>query len=330
MAKVIVHRAEAGQRLDRFLRKLLQGMPTSHIFKLLRTRKVRVNGKQGRAEQVLEPGDEILVHMVEERFHEDTKRRPCSATQIDFRVVFEDNFLLVVAKPPFLPVHSGAGHRSNSLIDQIHGYLEIDDDAPTTFRPSLAHRLDKDTSGLVLVGKSVEVLQRLTRMFQDGEVKKTYLALAKGIPEPRSGTWSYKVERRDVPGSARATAPTRGRKDAQGKTSYQVAMTRSLHLPGGNDQPMSLLLLTPHTGRTHQLRSHLFQAHHPIAGDPRYGDPDLNRLFRTRYQLERQFLHAFQLQLAHPVSGKTLRLVDPFPADLLPIVQSLRLEIPKV
>jgi 23S rRNA pseudouridine955/2504/2580 synthase len=308
--------SEAGQRLDRYLRKVLRGMPASHIYKLLRTRKVRVNGKRARSERILAAGDQIIVHVPEDQFKKDTRRKRRPATRLDFRVVFEDEFLLVVAKPPGLAVHPGAGHSSNSLIDQVHAYLEVDD-RPSSFRPSLAHRLDRDTSGLIMVGKSIEVVVELGKMLRDGKIEKSYLALVRGKPSPRRGTWDFEVRRRDVPGTTRP-----------GLTAYQVTSTRKLQLGRGRTLQISLLSLSLLTGRTHQIRSHLQQAGYPLAGDRRYGDPEFNRLLRERYQLRRQFLHAYRLRLRHPVTGKPHKWTDPYPDDLAPLAKSLRLGIP--
>ena len=325
MPTLKIDRGDAGQRLDRFLKKALPGMPTGHIFKLLRTRKVRVNGRRARGDLVLKKGDEIILHMDDAQFRKDTRRRKRPAAGMDFQLVFEDEHLLVVSKPPFLAVHPGAGHKQNSLIDQVHAYLEADT-RPDVFRPSLAHRLDRDTSGLLLVGKSVSVLQELSRMLKEGRVEKRYLALARGVPQPEKGTWEFEVQRRDVPGKSKKTK--RGRKDQAGRTSYRVAVTRKLKLEKNPSLEVSLLVLKLHTGRTHQIRSHLTQAGHPLLGDVRYGDRVLNKLLKKRYNLRRQFLHAFRLGLIHPETGKKLNLVDPYPPDLKSIAQSLRLGIP--
>jgi len=325
---VTVARDGAGQRLDRFLRKLLPGMPGSHIFKLLRTRKVRLNGKRARGEERLAEGDQVLLHVADTRFAEDTRagHRPrARSRRMDFGVAHEDAHLLVVSKPPFLPVHPGAGHPEDSLIDQVHAYLEVPD-GPSVFRPSLAHRLDRDTSGLVMIGKDLETLRALSEMLQAGTISKKYLALALGHPRPAKGEWELQVERRDLPGSARGEP--RGRPDAPGRTGYRVALTRELALPGGRPMEVSLLVLRLLTGKTHQIRSHLLQVGHPLLGDPRYGERGLNRRLRDAFGLRRQFLHAYRLELTHPATGKPLRLVDGYPADLEPLVAALRLGVP--
>ena len=319
MPALTVTHSEAGQRLDRYLRKILRGMPVSHIYKLLRTRKIRVNGKRARAERMLAAGDQVIVHVPEDQFKKDTRVKKRPATRLDFRVLFEDEFLLTVSKPPGLAVHPGAGHSSNSLIDQIHAYLEVDD-RPSSFRPSLAHRLDRDTSGLIMVGKTIEVVGRLGRMLKDGQIEKSYLALVRGTPSPRRGTWEFEVRRRDAPGPARP-----------GRTAYKVTCTRKLELGRRGRGPsvqVSLLNLSLLTGRTHQIRSHLQQAGHPLAGDRRYGDPEFNRLLKERYRLGRQFLHAYRLRMKHPVTGKQCSWTDPYPDDLAPLAKSLRLGIP--
>ncbi len=319
MPSLKVGEKEAGQRLDRFLRRALPAMPPSHIFKLIRTRKVRVNGRRARGPQILAAGDEVLLHLSEERFRQDRAASKRPARSIDFEVRFEDEDLLVVSKPPFLPVHPGAGHAENSLIDQVRTYLET---RPEDFQPSLAHRLDRDTSGLVLVGKNYAAVRALGDMLRQGRVKKSYLALCRGAPRPERGCWRFAVERRDTAGRPRdESAPS-------GETQYRVAAVRPLDLPGAGEKRVSLLVLRLRTGRTHQIRSHLLQAGHPLAGDRRYGERELNIFLRRNFGLRRQFLHAYRLSLEHPLSGKPLRLSDPFPPDLERIVRGLRLGNP--
>lgn len=326
MPILTVDRNTDGLRLDKFLRKVLRGMPLSHIYKLLRTRKVRVNGKRAKAEQVLSNGDRVILHMNADQFTQDTSRPKRPSVGMDFGVIHEDEHLLVVTKPGFLPVHPGAGHEGNSLIDQVHAYLEVKN-TPGEFRPALAHRLDRDTSGLLLIGKTAVTLRRLNRMLHDGEIKKYYLALVKGVPSPKSGQWDLEVVRRDRPGFARDEP--RGRADKPGRTAYRVALQREIRNQT-KTLAVSLLVLHLLTGRTHQIRSHLFQAGHPIAGDPRYGDSEFNRLMAEEYNLHRQFLHAFRIELEHPISGGRLNLSAPYPVDLEPIATDLKLGIPAV
>lgn len=312
---------EAGQRLDRFIKRALPQMPLGHIFKLIRTRKVRVNGKRAVAGHLLQAGDEVLLHISQQQFDADRRRKQRRARSLDFEVRYEDEDLLVLSKPPFLPVHPGAGHRDNSLIDQVFVYLEANRSAGD-LRPALVHRLDRDTSGLLLIGKNYATVRRLGDMFQQGRIHKYYLALCRGEPQPARGTWTFTVSRRDGDGRPRAEEPVAGR------TSYRVASRRRLHDQGRAAFKVSLLVLRLHTGRTHQIRSHLLQAGHPLGGDRRYGDREFNRLLRKRFDLRRQFLHAYRLRLEHPLSGKPLELVDPYPDDLATMARALHLGIP--
>ncbi len=327
MPTLTVDKNGSGLRLDRFLKKVLPSMPMGHIFKLLRTRKVRVNGKRAKADKKLEQGDKIIIHMPMERFQDDSKRPIRPATSLDFNTIFEDEHLLVVSKPANLPVHSGAGHSSNCLIDQVHAYLEVRD-RPGAFRPSLAHRLDKDTSGLVMIGKDAQTLREISLALKEGRITKKYLALCVGIPSPKKGTWELEVRRKDVPGYGKSPKKPRDKKPSMGITSYRVAISRKLKLGSAKALTLSLLVCKLHTGRTHQIRSHLEQVGHPLAGDRRYGDKDLNRLLREYFGIRRQFLHAYRLNLTHPVTHKVLNLSSPYPQDLMPLVKHLKLGIP--
>ena len=169
---------------------------------------------------------------------------------------------------------------------------------------------------------------------------KQYLALARGVPAPRTDLWEMDVKRVDVPTNQRSGSKRhpRGRKDGPGRTAYRVCCTRWMGPDGTKrergrrekDLRVSLLELTLLTGRTHQIRSHLLQAGHPLAGDVRYGDKEFNALFRKHHGLRRQFLHAYRLHLTHPVSGKKLLFTDAFSNDLAGLAQELRLGIPPV
>ncbi len=318
MPETTISPDEAGQKLHRYLARLLPGLTRGQLHKLIRTRKVRVNGRKAEAHTVLNAGDRVLIHMSPEGLARARKAASRRADSIDFEIRYEDDCLLVVSKPAGLPVHPGAGHRKNSLIDQVHAYLEVDENAE--FRPALVHRLDRDTSGLVVIGKTYRAVRRLGEAFKAGRVRKSYLALCLGTPRPRRGTWQLEVRRLDV--------KTKSEREAGlGITEYKVALERKLHL-GSESLEVALLVLRLKTGRTHQIRSHLLQAGHPLVGDPRYGNRELNRLVAGRFGLRRQFLHAYRLRFEHPVTGNPLRLADPYPDDLQPMVSALRLGVP--
>src|SRR6266568_5175084 len=183
----------AGQRLDKFLRRALKDVPLSHIFKLLRTRKVRVNGGRGKAEQVLAEGDAVVVRADEERLlgRAGGEAEPApGAVKVTFSVLFEDEHLLAVNKPAGLAAHPGTGITGATLVEEARTYLRVPADLPSTeFKPSPAHRLDRETSGVVLVAKTRRCMVALTGIFTEGEgVRKSYLALAKGKMPRTDGT----------------------------------------------------------------------------------------------------------------------------------------------
>jgi 23S rRNA pseudouridine955/2504/2580 synthase len=314
----------AGQRLDKLVRRALRDVPLSHVYKMFRTRKVRVNGARGRPEQILAEGDRVAIRGDEERLLGPAEGssagrapapRPARPT---FRVLLEDEHLLAVDKPAGLAAHPGSGITGPTLVDEVRAYLAVPDALPPgEFRPSPAHRLDRETSGVVLVAKTRKAMVRLGELFTEGdEVRKTYLALAKGkMPRPAGVV--------DVPLSEHEqTARSRDRRGVN----FQEAITRWQSLAANRDA--SLLSIRIETGRTHQIRRHLAAVGHPVAGDRRYGDFAFNRTARARWGLDRMFLHAWRLEIPHPVTGAPLRIAAPLPAGLLQVLSAANLEAP--
>src|SRR2546430_7125438 len=178
----------AGQRLDKFLRKRMEDMPLSHLYKLVRTKKVRVNGARAEIAQLLAPGDEITVHVLQAA--QPPPPRPAVAVGQDFHVLYEDEHILACDKPAGLAIHPGSGITGETLVDQVRAYLARQGlhTPEGEFKPSPAHRLDRETSGVVVVAKTRQAMGRLTEMFTAGEADKTYLALAKGRFQRESGS----------------------------------------------------------------------------------------------------------------------------------------------
>jgi 23S rRNA pseudouridine955/2504/2580 synthase len=308
----------AGQRLDKLVRKALRDVPLSHVFKMFRTRKIRVNGARGRPEQLLAAGDVVLIRGDEEKLLAKATPTPggrSGSPAVTFGVLFEDEHLLVVDKPAGLAAHPGTGIEGATLVEMARGYLEVPATLPPTeFKASPAHRLDRDTSGVVLVAKTRQAMVSLGEIFTSGEeVKKSYLALAKGKMSREQGTIDLPLSEHEQTSRSKA---------ARG-VNFQEAVTRWRVLASMKEA--SLLAVTIETGRTHQIRRHLEAAGHPVAGDKRYGDFAWNRLARQRWGLRRMFLHAFRLELPHPVTGATLRLEAPLPAELAEVLSKMNL-----
>jgi len=312
----------AGQRLDKFLRRALKDVPLSHIFKLLRTRKVRVNATRGRPEQLLAEGDVVVVRADEERLAArpaaEDDRGAAGGVKVTFDVLYEDEHLLAVNKPAGLAAHPGTGITGATLVEEARAYLEVPADLPSTeFKPSPAHRLDRETSGIVLVAKTRRCMAQLTAIFTEGEgVRKTYLALAKGKMPRAEGTIDLPLSEHEQ--TARSKAQ-RGVNMQEAVTHYRVVSAM---------KEASLLQLRIETGRTHQIRRHLQAMGHPVAGDPRYGDFGLNRAAKARWGLRRMFLHAWKLELPHPMVQRTLRVEAPVPPELLDTLRRANLAPP--
>ncbi|HEX8908966.1 MAG TPA: RluA family pseudouridine synthase [Anaeromyxobacteraceae bacterium] len=320
MLEMKVSADAAGQRLDKFLRRALKDVPLSHVYKLLRTRKVRVNGARGKAEQVLGEGDAVVVRGDEERLlaRAEEGAGAQGAVKPTFRVLHEDEHLLVVDKPAGLAAHPGTGITGATLVEEARAYLKVPADLPSTeFKASPAHRLDRETSGVVLVAKSRRCMAALTAIFTEGEaVKKSYLALVKGKLPRAEGVI-------DLPLSEHEQT---SRSKAQRGVNFQEALTR--YRVVSSMREASLVQVRIETGRTHQIRRHLQSVGHPVAGDSRYGDFPFNRLARTRWGLRRMFLHAWKLEIPHPMTERPLRVEAPVPEELLAVLRKMNLAPP--
>ncbi len=295
----------AGQRLDKFLRRRMENMPLSHLYKLVRTKKVRVNGTRAEIGQLLSSGDQITVHVLQAT--QPPPPKPAAAVGQDFKVLYEDEHILACDKPAGLAIHPGSGITGETLVDQARAYLERQglQTPEGEFKPSPAHRLDRETSGVVVVAKTRQAMVRLTEIFTAGEADKTYLALAKGRFQKERGSIDLRLAEHQQ---------TLASKQQRGVT-LQTALTHWRKLAGGPDA--TLLELTIETGRTHQIRRHLDAIGHPIVGDAKYGDFPFNREKQRQWGLKRMFLHSQRLSLPHPITRKRLTFVSPLPDELL-------------
>lgn len=294
----------AGQRIDNFLLKRLKGVPKSHIYRILRSGEVRVNKGRAAADRRLELGDSVRVPPV--RTAEKENAAPAPAR--DFSVVYEDEALIVIDKPAGVAVHGGSGV-SFGVIEQIRQAR------PQARFLELAHRLDRETSGLLIIGKKRAALTRLHDMFRDGSIDKRYLALVKGH-------WRDQLRNVKLPLLKYLTAEgeRRVRVSAEGKESHSI-----MRLQGRYDAPQgrfSLLEVELRTGRTHQIRVHLAHLGFPILGDEKYGDFPFNKDLQ-KAGLKRMFLHAASMRLPHPLTGERLELQAPLPQELVKFLERI-------
>jgi 23S rRNA pseudouridine1911/1915/1917 synthase len=291
---------EAG-RLDRAVAGRAEVGSRSLAERLIADGAVLVDGEPRAKSHRLEGGEEVVVELPAEA-------GPLEAEEMNLDVVWEDEHLLVVDKPAGVVVHPGTGHRSGTL---VHGLLAHDAAGGDEDRPGIVHRLDRDTSGLLVVARSDEAHDRLQELIRRRRVERRYLALVKGTPRSRTGRIEAPIGR-DRLAKSRHSLDTATPRDAV--THFEV-----LELLGSR----ALLELTLETGRTHQIRVHMAALRHPCVGDLTYGaDPTL----AARLGLSRQWLHARRLAFEHPGTGERLELTSDYPDDLSAALELLRAE----
>jgi 23S rRNA pseudouridine955/2504/2580 synthase len=290
----------AAQRIDNFLLRTLRGVPKSHVYRVLRSGEVRVNSGRVGPDYRLQIGDRIRIPPV--RVSAGTKPPPRPA---EFPIVHEDAYLLVVDKPAGVAVHGGSGV-SYGVIESLRASR-----SQTKFL-ELAHRLDRDTSGLLIVCKKRSALVELHRQLREGEVEKIYAAIVKGVPERDAFEISEPLHKYVTGAGERRVSVREGGMSAL--TKVKVAQ---------KGREFSLLDIRLLTGRTHQIRVHLAHAGHPVLGDDKYGDFDLNRAL-AKQGVKRLFLHARRLAFEHPTEKKRLRLESKLPQDMLRFSEAMR------
>lgn len=310
----------AGVRLDQWLAGQLPEVSRVRVQQLIEQKKILVNGSTPKASMRLRGGEEIIITGAVE-----LPPLRAFAEDIPLDVVYEDESLAVINKPAGMSVHAGsgkdeAGNRGTMVNALLHRFSKLSQ-VGGEMRPGIVHRLDKETSGLVLVAKSDLAHRRLAEQFSCREVKKTYIALVHGWMKQSKGTINAPISR-DLVRRKRMTTRNPG-SNPMGKIGKSVrdAIThwKVLKEIGGEYGKFSQLEVKIETGRTHQIRVHLASLGHPVAGDTLYGAPRPESYLGTGSgvaSLERNFLHAFELQFQHPISNRPLSFQQPLPAEL--------------
>ena len=290
MNELIVDSSHAGQRLDRFLAESLPGFSRSRLQTLIRDGFVKVNGKPARPRDLIRGGDAI-----EWREPEITKI-DAEPEPMDLDILFEDDDLLVVNKPAGLVVHPGAGHQQHTLVNALLAHCKNLSGIGGKERPGIVHRLDKETSGALVIAKNDATHRDLAKQFADRTTGKIYLALVAGTPRKSFGSIDAPIARHPVHRKKMSVAQRAGR---AAKTEYRVLRSSA---------DASLVECTIHSGRTHQIRVHLHHLGHPVLGDKLYGG-------KRAGNFPRQMLHAWKLSFRHPRIGKTMSFTAPIPRD---------------
>jgi 23S rRNA pseudouridine1911/1915/1917 synthase len=316
-----VPREARGSRLDQWLVSQLPDVSRVRVQQLIEQKKILINGKSPKASMKLRGGEEIVITGTVE-----LPPLRAFAEDIPLDVVYEDESIAVINKPAGMSVHAGsgkgeAGNRGtmvNALLHRFNRLSEIGGE----LRPGIVHRLDKETSGLVLVAKSDLAHRKLAEQFSRREVKKTYIALVHGWPKMTKGTIRAAISRDPVRRARMTTRQGSTRKPGrEAITHWRV--TREIEGAYGK---FSLLEVKIETGRTHQIRVHLSSIGHPVAGDTLYGAPRPKSYGGTAPEvasLERNFLHASAIQFQHPISNRPLSFQQPLPAELSNFLQKI-------
>lgn len=287
MKQLLVKELESGQRLDKFLGKYLKEAPKSFIYKMLRKKNITLNGKKATGNEKLQPNDEIKLFL-----SDDTLEKFCgeektgSLTKLD--IVYEDSHVLFVNKPAEM-LSQKAEKDDVSLVEYLTGYLlknkSLTKDDLRTFRPGICNRLDRNTSGLVAAGKTVQGLQEMSQWFKERNLHKYYLTLVKGKIERPAHIKGYLWK--DEKNNKVVVYQKKREESLPIETKYEP-----LSISKNGDTLLKVELLT---GRSHQIRSHLAGIGHPVIGDWKYGEKDKNESFRKKYGVEYQLLHAWKL-----------------------------------
>ena len=293
----------AGQRIDNYLTRRLKGVPKSHIYRILRSGEVRVNSRRVRADYRLAVGDRIRLPPVRTAARAQLPAQG-AAPRFPVRVIYEDEHIVAIDKPAGIAVHGGSGV-SYGVVEQLRAAR------PHASFLELVHRLDRETSGVLLLAKKRSALLALHRQLREGEVEKFYSVLVRGHWRDAKRNVKLPLEKYVLKSGERRVSVS-----SQGAPAHTVFRLQQAW------PDYSLLEAELKTGRTHQIRVHLAHTGFPIAGDEKYGDYELNKTL-VRRGLKRMFLHAARMTIKHPATGAALTLEAVLPADLQSFVATL-------
>ena len=298
---------EAGQRIDNYLLNKLKGVPKSLIYRIVRKGEVRINKGRIKPEYKLQAGDILRIPPVRilEKEQPQISNKLNKVNQLENQIVFEDDYLLAINKPSGIAVHGGSG-LSFGVIEALRALR------PEARFLELVHRLDRDTSGILLIAKKRSVLRHLHEQLRIKTIQKDYLALVRGQWQSHCKVVQAPLLKNELSGGERIVRVSEQGKPSETRFSIEERYTAA-----------TLIKASPITGRTHQIRVHTQYAGHPIALDDKYGDAEFDRQMRE-LGLDRLFLHASCLCFEHPKTGETLRLNAPLDGKMKNILQKLR------
>lgn len=319
MKEITIDRNNAGQKVEKFVKNYLKEAPLGFIYKAFRKKDIKVNGRWVRKDAVLEEGDVLRIYVTDEQLKDFLLPKKVEKKNISYPIVYEDENILIVNKPSGVMVVGDGKETRKTLAKEVVDYLYFKgeyDPSSGAFTPAPAHRIDRNTSGLVLFGKNDASLKALTELFKNREnIRKTYFGLAKGEIS-QEGEIDKPLRKDSSKGMVYVCSVEKGGREA--KTKYR---------PVQFFKGFTLLELELLTGRTHQIRVHLASIGHPLVGDGKYGDFETNRFFKSHVGFDHQFLHAAKIQLGK-ITGTLSYLSDksfeaPFSKEETKVLSSL-------
>ena len=287
MKEFIINRNDSGQRLDKFVLKAVPRLPQSMMYKAIRNKRIKINGKRAEISSRLCEGDTVQMYLNDEFFDSVTETEFMSVSSV-LNIIYEDENIMLLDKKNGMVVHEDDDNTADTLINRVKRYLydkgEYDPNAENSFAPALCNRLDRNTGGIVIAAKNAESLRILNQKIRDREIEKYYLCITAGVPSKRADTVTAYLEK----DSASNTVKVTDRKSSTNKTivtSYRVIRDKG---------SLALVEIKLGTGRTHQIRAHMAHIGCPLLGDGKYG---INRINRE-YKVKTQALYSYRLKFA--------------------------------
>ncbi len=318
MVQLEITTDEAGQRLDKFLRKYLNQAPGSFIYKMLRKKNIKLNGKKADGSEKIQPGDILNLYLADATIAEFRQEKVVSGANGHLDIIYEDEQIAMINKPAGM-LSQKADADDISLVEEFQAYMErngLTQEQKRAFTPGICNRLDRNTSGLVVAGKTLQGLQKMSELLRERRVEKYYLCIVVGHVKEKQHIDGYLSK------EERTNQVTIHREDGPGRTRIETAYEP---LEYGDD--FTLLKVHLITGKTHQIRAHLSSQRHPIIGDTKYGDALVNQQMKKNFGLKYQLLHSYEIhfpQMEEPFEQLSNRCVQaPLPTRFVRIREAL-------
>lgn len=288
LKEIVVNKNDAKQRIDRFLKKYLQNASSGTIYKLLRKKRIKLNGKKAKPEDTIVEGDSIQFYLSQDTLDSFIPEVDIVNSSINIDIIYEDENILLINKPKGILSHSANSKYEDNVVDSMISYLIKNGDyiprIEKSFAPSICNRLDRNTSGIIVGAKNATSLKDINRAIKNRDIKKFYKCMVLGKVDEELLLEGYLLKD-EITNKVQVY-----KNEVEGSKEIKTYMK-----PIAKDNKYTLLEIDLITGRTHQIRAHLSKIGHPIVGDVKYGDIRINKYFKEKYKLENQFLHAYKI-----------------------------------